>query len=91
MAPSFQAPSSAMKNCGQFGSSSATRSPRATPSAASAAAQASLSALERAVAERRALEEQRRLVGPRRAPASATIVEQRPVGVRRERGRDAGS
>ena len=43
MAPIFQAPSSAMKNCGQFGSSSATRSPRPIPSAVNAAAQASLS------------------------------------------------
>ena len=32
----------ATKNCGQFGSSSATRSPRLTPSAINAAAQASL-------------------------------------------------
>jgi hypothetical protein len=43
IAPSFQAPNSAMKNCGQLGSSSATRSPRFTPSAAKALAQASLS------------------------------------------------
>ena len=46
-APAFQAPSSQTTNWGQLGSSSATRSPLATPRPARAAAKASLSRASR--------------------------------------------
>ena len=47
MPPAFQTPNSATRNCGQLGSSSATRSPLRTPMATSAAPKASLSASRR--------------------------------------------
>ena len=89
MPPAFHTPNSATRNCGQLGSSSATRSPLRTPMATSAAPKASLSASSRAVRHRGALEEQRRLLAVLRRERPQ-VVEQGLVRIRPERGLHVG-
>ena len=83
MAPIFQAPSSATKNCGQFGSRRPMRSPRRTPIDSRARPERIAFAVQTRERHRRTLEEQRGGVGPI-ADRIVQIIEQGPIRIRPE-------